>query len=130
MSLTTLGVILRAQGRIDEARDTLGSAVEIARGAGARRSEANARGNLGNVYLSRYELREAREQYERVHEIGREILTLAQRRFDTRILHESCTGAQTTFENRYWLDRRGKIRASEQWMGPGERFFRLELVTL
>lgn len=65
---------------------------------------------------------------------GTETLTHAERRFDTRIMVESCTGALATFENRYWVDGGGKIRASEQWVGPavgaGARAFRIELLSL
>lgn len=128
----------------DQGVSTARGLIVATQGLGFDRADSDLRGTIGALFeggprqgytrIHRALDGEGQMQAEAfvcdLHEIGREILTLAQRRFDTRILHESCTGAQTTFENRYWLDRRGKIRASEQWMGPGERFFRLELVTL
>jgi len=37
----------------------------------------------------------------------------------TRLMQEKCNGAEDSFQNLYWLDRRsGKILQSRQWVGP------------
>lgn len=118
--------------------------ITATQGLGFDRGDSDLRGTLAALFDGG-----ARRGYTRIHraldgegqtraeafvcdleETGRETLTHAERRFETRLFRESCTGAQTTFENLYWLDQRGKIRASEQWIGPDARFFRIELMTL
>jgi hypothetical protein len=60
-------------------------------------------------------------------EAGTEVLTIAELTFPARILAETCTGAAGEgFENRWWIDRRGRIMQSRQWVGPGVGFVRLQ----
>lgn len=49
--------------------------------------------------------------------IGGETPVIAGRSWPSRVVAESCEGATGRFENRYWIDRSGKIRQSRQWAG-------------
>lgn len=48
---------------------------------------------------------------------GQETLAIAGRSHATRVVDEVCIGDGSVFENRYWIDGRGKIRQSRQWTG-------------
>ncbi len=56
---------------------------------------------------------------------GSQTLTIAGRSHATRVVAESCAGESGRFENRYWIDTRGKIRQSSQWTGTSSGNLRL-----
>lgn len=56
---------------------------------------------------------------------GQETLAIAGRSHATRVVDEVCIGDGSVFENRYWIDGRGKIRQSRQWTGTSVGNLRL-----
>ncbi|GGE21575.1 Group 4 capsule polysaccharide lipoprotein gfcB, YjbF [Gemmobacter megaterium] len=56
---------------------------------------------------------------------GQETLEIAGRRYATRVIDEVCIGDGSVFENRFWVDNRGKIRQSRQWTGTSVGNLRL-----
>lgn len=56
---------------------------------------------------------------------GQETLEIAGRRHATRVIDEVCLGDGSVFENRFWIDRSGKIRQSRQWTGTSVGNLRL-----
>jgi hypothetical protein len=56
---------------------------------------------------------------------GSETVTVVGLSWPTRVVSESCTGDSGSFENRYWIDSRGIIRQSRQWVGADVGFLRL-----
>ena len=56
---------------------------------------------------------------------GQETLEIAGRRHATRVIDEVCIGDGAVFENRFWVDQRGKIRQSRQWTGTSVGNLRL-----
>ena len=49
---------------------------------------------------------------------GREQIGVLTGTFSTRKVVETCTSSAETIENRYWIDTRGLLRRSQQWIGP------------
>lgn len=56
---------------------------------------------------------------------GTETVEIAGRRHATRVIDEVCLGDGSVFENRFWVDGRGKIRQSRQWTGTSVGNLRL-----
>nr|WP_193568712.1 YjbF family lipoprotein [Citrobacter sp. NCU1] len=48
---------------------------------------------------------------------GTDTLTLGSEETPVRVLDEAVTTSQTRWHNRYWIDREGQIRQSEQYLG-------------
>ncbi|WP_176439104.1 YjbF family lipoprotein [Puniceibacterium sediminis] len=48
--------------------------------------------------------------------------------FNTLRVTEDCVGPEITFQNRYWLDGRGLMRKTRQWVGPNVGYADTELV--
>ena len=46
--------------------------------------------------------------------------------YDTRVVTETCKGAQGRITNQYWVESGGKIRQSEQWVSKGVGYMKLE----
>jgi len=67
------GAILTQVGRFDEARTSLGSAIELARAAGKKRAEAICEGALGLALWNLGRFDETRPHYERQGALSREI---------------------------------------------------------
>ena len=58
--------------------------------------------------------------------VGRETITVIAGRFNTMRIDEDCVGPDTRFQNNYWIDARGTVRRSRQWLGPDLGDLRLE----
>jgi Group 4 capsule polysaccharide lipoprotein gfcB, YjbF len=52
-----------------------------------------------------------------------EIIGLA---YDTRVVTETCRGAEGRITNQYWVESGGKIRQSVQWISQGVGYMKLE----
>ena len=52
-----------------------------------------------------------------ISDLGSETLTILELSFNTRHFAESCKSADGSFTNDYWLDSKGILRASRQWIG-------------
>ncbi|NBZ86854.1 YjbF family lipoprotein [Stagnihabitans tardus] len=50
---------------------------------------------------------------------GAQRVTVLDQVYDTRLVVETCYKGADRFENRYWFDKGGKIRQSEQRLSPG-----------
>lgn len=50
---------------------------------------------------------------------GAQRVTVLDQAYDTRLVVETCFKGEDRFENRYWFDKGGKIRQSEQRLSPG-----------
>lgn len=55
-----------------------------------------------------------------------EVLTL---RYTARHFQETCRSEEESFTNDYWIDTKGIMRASRQWIGPGFETIYLERLT-
>ncbi|SMX44740.1 YjbF family lipoprotein [Actibacterium lipolyticum] len=49
---------------------------------------------------------------------GSRQIAIDEKSYATKLIEEKCSGSGFAFENLYWLDRRGEILQSRQWMGP------------
>lgn len=49
---------------------------------------------------------------------GPETVTVVTGTFTTMRIDETCVSSSETVKNQYWLDRRGLMRKSRQWVGP------------
>ncbi len=45
-----------------------------------------------------------------------EVIEIVQRRHETRVVREACTGSEGRFANLYWIDATGEIWQSRQWI--------------
>ena len=45
-----------------------------------------------------------------------EVIEIIQRRYETRVVREACTGSESRFTNIYWIDAAGEIWQSRQWI--------------
>jgi hypothetical protein len=59
---------------------------------------------------------------------GQEPIQIIGLAYDTRIITETCRGAQGRITNQYWVEPGGKIRQSVQWISKGVGYMKLESV--
>ncbi len=52
-------------------------------------------------------------------------IEIVERQFEVHEVKETCIGAENGFVNRYWIDRRGRIVQSLQWVGTDVGFLQL-----
>ncbi len=50
--------------------------------------------------------------------IGRDVIVIYERSYDTTILEETCSSTDLEFKNTYWRDRNDVIWQSRQWISP------------
>ena len=71
-----------------------------------------------NDYLDG-EDRIVRQQYTcEIATLRRELIAIFQRKHETRVIRETCTGEDVSFRNLYWIDAAGLIWQSRQWISP------------
>ena len=102
---------------IDVMSSTAPPAARIVAGSGAHRRSYQILDGLGQLQKLEFDCTVMRQ--------GAEEITVAERVLATSVVAESCRNASGSFENRYWIDGRGKIRQSHQWIGSGVDFLRL-----
>jgi Group 4 capsule polysaccharide lipoprotein gfcB, YjbF len=59
---------------------------------------------------------------------GHETIEIIGLAYDTRIVTETCRGAEGRITNQYWVESGGKIRQSLQWISKGVGYMKLESV--
>jgi Group 4 capsule polysaccharide lipoprotein gfcB, YjbF len=59
---------------------------------------------------------------------GRETIEIIGLAYDTRLVTETCRGAEGRITNQYWVESGGKIRQSVQWISKGVGYMKLESV--
>ena len=59
---------------------------------------------------------------------GREQVTVLTGSFSTRKVTETCVSSTEQMENHYWIDTRGLMRKSRQWIGPDAGYVELERI--
>lgn len=59
---------------------------------------------------------------------GRETLQLVTGTFGTTRIDETCVSSSETVQNQYWVDGRGVMRKSRQWVGPISGFVLFERI--
>jgi Group 4 capsule polysaccharide lipoprotein gfcB, YjbF len=57
---------------------------------------------------------------------GNETIQIIGLAYDTRVVTETCRGAQGRITNQYWVESGGKIRQSVQWVSKGVGYMKLE----
>ena len=104
------GVLIATRGIVPDLMSALAPGAQaIARGEGSHRRQYHTLAGDDSPVTQTYDCQLRSE--------GRETLAIAGRRHDTRRVIETCEGEGRSFENRYWIDGRGKIRQSSQWTG-------------
>lgn len=53
-----------------------------------------------------------------ITDLGPKTVTVLERGIPARHYQEACKGGTDAFTNDYWVDSRGVVRASRQWIGP------------
>lgn len=81
-----------------------------------------------NRYLDGEDQEFARAQVCDMRNAGRERLTVLTGVFETTKLVETCVSSTETVENQYWIDQRGVVRQSVQWIGPDAGYVLTERV--
>jgi Group 4 capsule polysaccharide lipoprotein gfcB, YjbF len=57
---------------------------------------------------------------------GRETIEIVGLAYDTRVVTETCRGAEGLITNQYWVESGGNIRQSVQWISKGVGYMKLE----
>lgn len=60
--------------------------------------------------------------------LGPETITVLERAYSTRHITETCTAGEADFTNDYWVDSRGVMRKSRQWVSKGVGYVTLQRV--
>jgi hypothetical protein len=113
------GMVLETRGLGDELMSArVPSAGQIAMGTGSFNREY--------YYLDGSD-QQIRWDYACTWEVtGNETIQIIGLAYDTKLVTETCRGAEGRITNQYWVESGGKIRQSVQWISKGVGYMKLE----
>jgi len=115
------GMLISSRGFGDDLMGSVGpTTAQVARGTGTMIRQY--------VYLDGADQRVTREFRCSLATSGNEVIQVLGRSHQVRKVVEDCSGASGAFQNRFWFDPSGKMRQSEQMLGPQNQKILLQFV--
>lgn len=115
------GMLVSSRGFGNDLMGTVGpTTAQVARGAGTTIRQY--------VHLDGADQRVTREFRCNLATTGSEVIQVLARTYQTRKVVENCSGATGAFQNSFWFDGTGRMRQSEQMLGPKNEQILLQFV--